>query len=177
MVLAKVVTPAQAYRSVSWQTVVLVGALIPLSTAIESSGAADRISSVLIDAVGSGSPTLLLAAIFVLTGVLGQVVSNTATVLVVTPIAIAAAQATGTSVKPVLMVVAIAGCAALLTPISTPGNMMIMSPGGYRFGDYWKLGLPIMVWWFVVAMVVVPARLDLDAESRKGTVKSRRVVT
>ena len=156
MVLAKVVTPAQAYRSVSWQTVVLVGALIPLSTAIESSGAADRISSVLIDAVGSGSPTLLLAAIFVLTGVLGQVVSNTATVLVVTPIAIAAAQATGTSVKPVLMVVAIAGCAALLTPISTPGNMMIMSPGGYRFGDYWKLGLPIMVWWFVVALVVVP---------------------
>jgi di/tricarboxylate transporter len=156
MVLAQVVTPAQAYRSVSWQTVVLVGALIPLSTAIESSGAADRISSVLIDAVGSGSPTLLLAAIFVLTGVLGQVVSNTATVLVVTPIAIAAAQATGTSVKPVLMVVAIAGCAALLTPISTPGNMMIMSPGGYRFGDYWKLGLPIMVWWFVVAMVVVP---------------------
>ena len=156
MVLAKVVTPAQAYRSVSWQTVVLVGALIPLSTAIESSGAADQISSVLIDAVGSSSPTLLLAAIFVLTGALGQVVSNTATVLVVTPIAIAAAQATGTSVKPVLMVVAIAGCAALLTPISTPGNMMIMSPGGYRFGDYWKLGLPIMVWWFVVALVVVP---------------------
>jgi di/tricarboxylate transporter len=144
MVLAKVVTPAQAYRSVSWQTVVLVGALIPLSTAIESSGAAD------------GSPTLLLAAIFLLTGALGQVVSNTATVLVVTPIAISAAQATGTSVKPALMVVAIAGCAALLTPISTPGNMMIMSPGGYRFGDYWKLGLPVMVWWFVVALVVVP---------------------
>jgi di/tricarboxylate transporter len=156
MVLAKVVTPAQAYRSVSWQTVVLVGALIPLSTAIESSGAADQISTVLIDAVGTGSPTLLLAAIFLLTGALGQVVSNTATVLVVTPIAISAAQATGTSVKPALMVVAIAGCAALLTPISTPGNMMIMSPGGYRFGDYWKLGLPVMVWWFVVALVVVP---------------------
>ncbi len=156
MVLAQVVTPAQAYRCVSWETVVLVGALIPLSTAIESSGAADRISSVLIDAVGGGSPILLLAAIFVLTGVLGQVVSNTATVLVVTPIAIAAAHATGTSVKPVLMVVAIAGCAALLTPISTPGNMMIMSPGGYRFGDYWKLGLPIMGWWFAVALLVVP---------------------
>jgi hypothetical protein len=74
----------------------------------------------------------------------------------VVPIAVAAADATGTSVKAVLMVVAVAGCAALLTPISTPGNMMIMSPGGYRFGDYWKLGLPIMAWWFVVAMVVVP---------------------
>ena len=156
MVLTKAVTVPQAYRSISWQTVVLVGALIPLSTAIESSGAADQISSWLIDAVGTGRPYLLLAAIFVLTGALGQVVSNTATVLVVTPIAIAAAQATGTSVKPILMVVAMAGCAALLTPIATPGNMMIMSPGGYRFGDYWRLGLPIMVWWFVVAMVVVP---------------------
>ena len=156
MVLARVVSVPQAYRAVSWQTVVLVGALIPLSTAIQTSGAADRVSSVLIDAVGGGHPLLLLAAIFVLTGALGQVVSNTATVLVVVPIAVAAAEATGTSAKPILMVVAIAGCAALLTPISTPGNMMIMSPGGYRFGDYWKLGLPIMVWWFLVALVVVP---------------------
>lgn len=156
LVLLRVVTVAQAYRSVSWQTVVLVGALIPLSTAIQTSGAADRVASVLIDAVGSGRPYLLLAALFLLTATLGQVVSNTATVLVVVPIALAAAEATGTSAKPVLMVVAIAGCAALLTPISTPGNMMIMSPGGYRFDDYWKLGLPIMAWWFVVSLTVVP---------------------
>lgn len=156
LVLLRVVTVAQAYRSVSWQTVVLVGALIPLSTAIQTSGAADRVASLLIDAVGSGRPYLLLAALFLLTATLGQVVSNTATVLVVVPIALAAAEATGTAAKPVLMVVAIAGCAALLTPISTPGNMMIMSPGGYRFDDYWKLGLPIMVWWFVVSLAVVP---------------------
>ena len=156
LVLLRVVGVAQAYRSVSWQPVVLVGALIPLSTAIQTSGAADRVASVLIDAVGSGRPYLLLAALFLLTAALGQVVSNTATVLVVVPIALAAAEATGTSAKPVLMVVAIAGCAALLTPISTPGNMMIMSPGGYRFDDYWKLGLPIMLWWFVVSLTVVP---------------------
>jgi di/tricarboxylate transporter len=156
MVLTKAVTVQQAYRAVSWQTVVLVGALIPLSTAIQTSGAADKVSSVLIDAVGSGRPVLMLAAIFLLTAALGQVVSNTATVLVVVPIAVAAAQATGTGVKPVLIVVAIGGCASLLTPIATPGNMMIMTPGGYRFGDYWKLGLPILVWWGVVALVVVP---------------------
>jgi di/tricarboxylate transporter len=156
LVLLRVVTVAQAYRSVSWQTVVLVGALIPLSTAIQTSGAADRIASLLIDAVGSGRPYLLLVGLFLLTATLGQVVSNTATVLVIVPIALAAAEATGTSAKPVLMVVAIAGCAALLTPIATPGNMMIMSPGGYRFGDYWKLGLPIMLWWFTVAITVVP---------------------
>ncbi|WP_416952206.1 SLC13 family permease [Nocardioides sp. T5] len=156
LVLLRVVSVTQAYRSVSWQTVVLVGALIPLSTAIRTSGAADRVASFLIDAVGPGRPILLLAALFVLTAVLGQVVSNTATVLVVVPIALAAAEATGAGAKPLLMAVAIAGCAALLTPISTPGNMMIMSPGGYRFGDYWRLGLPVMVWWFVVALVVVP---------------------
>lgn len=156
MVLAQVVTVPQAYRAVSWQTVVLVGALIPLSTAIQTSGAADRVASVLIDAVGTDRPYLLLAAIFVLTAALGQVVSNTATVLVVVPIAIAAAEATATSPKPILMVVAIAGCAALLTPIATPGNMMIMSPGGYRFSDYWKLGLPTMAWWCLVALVLVP---------------------
>ena len=65
-------------------------------------------------------------------------------------------QTANTSVKPVLMVVAMAGCAALLTPISTPGNMMIMSPGGYRFGDYWKLGLPMLVLFGIVAVLVVP---------------------
>jgi di/tricarboxylate transporter len=156
LVLLRVVSVAQAYRSVSWQTVVLIGALIPLSTAIQTSGAADRVASLIIDGVGPGRPVLLLAALFAMTAVLGQVVSNTATVLVVVPIALAAAEATGTSAKPLLMAVAIAGCAALLTPIATPGNMMIMSPGGYRFGDYWKLGLPVMVWWFVVALVVVP---------------------
>lgn len=156
MILTRAVPVAQAYRAVSWETVVLVGALIPLSTAIRTSGAADRIATLLIDAVGDTRPVLLLAAVFLLTAALGQVVSNTATVLVVVPIAIAAASATDTSAKPLLMVVAIAGCAALLTPIATPGNMMIMSPGGYHFGDYWKLGLPILAWWFVVALVVVP---------------------
>ncbi len=156
MVLARVVTVPQAYRAVSWETVVLVGALIPLSTAIRSSGAADRISDVLIDAVGTHRPYLLLVALFLLTAALGQVVSNTATVLVVVPIAVSAATSAGIPVKPALMVVAVAGSAALLTPIATPGNLMVMAPGGYRFGDYWKLGLPVMVWWFLVAMAIVP---------------------
>jgi di/tricarboxylate transporter len=119
LVLLRVVTVAQAYRSVSWQTVVLVGALIPLSTAIQTSGAADRVASVLIDAVGSGRPYLLLAALFLLTATLGQVVSNTATVLGVVPIALAAAEATGTSAKPVLMVVAISRAAR---PCSRPSR-------------------------------------------------------
>ncbi|TCC16653.1 SLC13 family permease [Kribbella speibonae] len=156
MVLTRVVGPQQAYRAVSWQIVVLIGSLIPLSGAIQASGGADRIADVIIDAVGPGRPYLLLLALFLLTAALGQMVSNTATVLIVAPIAVAAAEGTGTSVKPVLMLIAVAGAASLLTPISTPANMMIMSPAGYRFGDYWKLGLVVMAWWLLTALVIVP---------------------
>src|SRR6476661_5052468 len=84
--------------------------------------------------VGDGRPFVLMVAMFLLTAVLGQIVSNTATVLIVTPIAVSAAAATHTSVQPVLMLIAVAGSAALLTPIATPANLMVMTPGGYRFG-------------------------------------------
>ncbi|HEY3560146.1 MAG TPA: SLC13 family permease [Kribbella sp.] len=156
MVLTKVVGPRQAYRAISWQIVVLIGSLIPLSDAIRSSGAADRIADLIVDGVGTGRPYLLMLALFVLTAALGQMVSNTATVLIVAPIAAAAAQGTGTSVKPVLMLIAVAGAASLLTPISTPANMMIMSPAGYRFGDYWKLGIVVMGWWLLTTLLIVP---------------------
>jgi di/tricarboxylate transporter len=156
MVLTNVVGPRQAYRAISWQIVVLIGALIPLSAAIQSSGGADRIADLIVDAIGPGRPYLLLVALFVLTATLGQMVSNTATVLIVAPIAVAAAHGTGTSVRPVLMLIAVAGAASLLTPISTPANMMIMSPAGYRFGDYWKLGLVVMAWWLLMALTIIP---------------------
>ncbi len=156
MVALRVVTVPQAYRSVSWQTVVLIGGLIPLSTAIKDTGAADLIAGVLIDAVGSGRPYLLLAGLFLITAALGQVISNTATALIVVPVAVSAALETGVSPQPVLMLIAVAGAASFLTPIATPANMMVMGPGGYRFGDYWKLGLPIMALWLVVALAVIP---------------------
>lgn len=156
MVLLRVVRPAQAYRAVSWQTVVLVGGLIPLSTAISTSGAADLVAGYLVDLVAGGDARLLLAALFVLTLVLGQVVSNTATVLIVTPVAVAAAQESGVALAPVLMLVAVAGAASFLTPIATPANMIVMNPAGYRFGDYWRLGLATTAAWFVVAVGLIP---------------------
>jgi di/tricarboxylate transporter len=156
LVLGRAVTSAAAYRAVSWETVVLVGGLIPLSTAIQSSGAADEISDALLAVVGQGSPLLLVIGLFVLTSVLGLVISNTATALIVLPVALAAAEESGISVRPVLMVVAVAASAALLTPVQTPGNMMIMAPAGYRFGDYWRLGLPLLVVWLAITATVVP---------------------
>lgn len=156
MVAARVVTPHQAYRAVSWQTVVLVGGLIPLSTAIRTSGAADVVAGYIVQVVSGAGPRVLLAALFLLTLVLGQVVSNTATVLIITPIALAAGNAAGVSPAPVLMLVAVAGAASFLTPIATPANMIVMGAAGYRFGDYWKLGLAVSAAWFVVAIGLIP---------------------
>ncbi len=156
MVLLRVVGVQEAYRAVSWQTVVLIGGLIPLSIAIQDSGAADLIAERIVDIVGDRGPYALMLALFVLTGVLGQIVSNTATVLIVVPIALSAAAETGISAQPVLMLVAVAGAASLLTPIATPANMMVMGPGGYRFGDYWKFGLVTMIVWLGLAMVLIP---------------------
>ncbi len=156
MVAFRVVSPQQAYRAVSWQTIVLLGGLIPLSTAISSSGAADLIAGALLAAVGTSSPYLLIIALFLLTASLGQIISNTATVLIVVPIAVAAALETGISPAPVLMFVAVAGSSSFLTPIATPANMMVMGPAGYRFGDYWRFGLPLLATWLVIALVVIP---------------------
>jgi len=156
MVLFRVISSGQAYRAVSWQVVILIGGLIPLSTAIETSGAADRIAERLIAVVGSGHPLLVLVALFLLTAGLGQFISNTATVLIVIPIALAAAHESAVSPLPILMTVAVAGAASFLTPVATPANMMVQSPGGYRFGDYWRLGLPLLLTWLVIALLIVP---------------------
>ena len=156
MVLVRAVTVEQAYRSINWTTVILVGAMIPLSTAMSKSGAANLMAETLVHLVGDAGPYALLAGLFVLTAILGQLISNTATALIVIPIAVAAAHEIGVSPRPVLMSVAVASAAAFLTPVATPVNLMVMGPGGYSFGDYWKLGLPLLLLFFVVAEFLVP---------------------
>lgn len=156
MVLTGVVRLERAYRAIPWQTVILIAALIPLSEAISSSGAADAIAKPIVDAVGDANPVLILAILFLLTATLGQFISNVATVLIVVPIALSTAAETGLSVQPILMTVAVAGAAALLTPIATPANLIVMNPGGYRFGDYWRLGLAVMLTWLVLALLLIP---------------------
>jgi di/tricarboxylate transporter len=156
LVVLRISTMEHAYRAISWTTVILVAGMIPLSTAMQSSGAAQEIADGLVEVVGDAGPYALLVALFGLVAFLGQLISNTATALVVIPVALSAAVELDVSARPVLMVVNIAAAAALLTPIATPANMMVMEPGGYRFGDYWKLGLPLMVWFFAVAVVITP---------------------
>ena len=156
MVLTKVLNVDQAYRSVNWTTVILVGAMTPLSIAMEQTGAANLIAEGLVHSVGNAGPFALLGGLFLLTAILGQLISNTATALIIIPIAVAAATELGLSPRSVLMSVAIAAAASFLTPVATPVNLMVMGPGGYKFGDYWKLGLPLLLWFFLVATFGVP---------------------
>ena len=156
LILSGVLTVEQSYRSVDWTTVILVAAMMPLSAAMQQSGAAQLMAEGLVALVGDAGPYALLAGLFLLTAILGQLISNTATALIVIPIAVAAATGMGVSPLPVLMAVGVAAAAAFLTPIATPTNLMVMGPGGYAFGDYWKLGLPLMIWFFVVSVFLVP---------------------
>ena len=156
ILLFGILNPEEIYRSINWTTVILVGAMMPLSTAITQTGAAKLLAEALIYLVGDFGPRALLAGLFILTGALGQVISNTATALIIIPISVMAASSMGISPQPVLMCVAVAAAAAFLTPVATPTNLMVLEPGGYRFGDYWKLGLPMMVWFFIIAVGLVP---------------------
>ena len=156
MVLLRVLTVPEAHRAISWTTLILVGGMIPLSVAIESTGLADAMAGGLVDAVGASRPHLLLLGIAVVTVVLGQLISNMATALVIGPIAVAVAVDTGLSPLPMLMGVTVAAAASFLTPVATPANTMVLGPGGYRFGDYWRLGLPLTLLFVLVATFLVP---------------------
>ena len=156
MVLLRVLSVYQAHRSISWTTLILVGGMIPLSTAIQTTGAADLVANGIVGVVGDSSPYVLLLALSLVTVILGQLISNMATVLILAPIAIAIAAETDISAVPLLMAVAVTAAASFLTPVATPANTMVFGPGGYRFGDYWKLGLPLVVLFVAVATLLVP---------------------
>lgn len=156
VLLSGLLSVEQLYRSINWTTVILVGAMMPLSTAIQQTGAATLLADGLIALVGDSGPRMMVAGLFVLTAILGQLVSNTATALIIIPIAVVAAGQMGVAPEPVLMAVCVAAAAAFLTPVATPTNLMVMEPAGYRFGDYWKFGAPMMLWFFVVAVLYVP---------------------
>lgn len=156
VILSGILKVEEAYRAINWTTIILVGAMMPLSTAMFQTGAAQMLADNLILILGDAGPTALLIGLFIISAILGQVISNTATALIVIPIAILAAQGLGVNVTPVLMSVNVACAAAFLTPIATPVNLMVMGPAGYKFTDYWKLGGLMMALFFVVSVFWVP---------------------
>jgi di/tricarboxylate transporter len=133
------------YRVISWRTLVVIAGMLPLSTALTKTGATELMAHALVDTLGSLGPILMLATVFVVTALLCMVISNIATAVLIAPVAIEAAQSLGVSPQAFAMTVAIACSAAFVTPVSSPTNMLIMEPGGYRFADYAKVGLPMLM--------------------------------
>jgi di/tricarboxylate transporter len=142
------------YRIVSWKTVVLIAGMLPLATALSKTGATDLMAKELVAALGSLGPIAMLVVVFVVTALIGLFVSNSATAVLIGPIAIDAAQTLHVSPYAFAMTVSIACCAAYVTPVSSPVNMLVMEPGGYSFGDYVKVGLPLLLLTLLVTVAL-----------------------
>ena len=156
MVLGRAVTAEGAYRAINWSTVVLIAAMLPMSTAMEVTGGAEFLANALVQTLGSVGPLAVLAGVFILTSLLSQVMSNTATVVLLAPIVLQTAQQLQSSPYPLMMATAVAAAAAFLTPIASPTNMLVFAPGGYKFGDFSRLGLPLLALVFVISIVLIP---------------------
>ncbi|WP_417812108.1 SLC13 family permease [Thalassospira alkalitolerans] len=152
----KVVSPRNIYDAVDWPVIVLLAALIPVANAMESTGTADLIARFLLNWVAQGNAVIALALILIVTMTLSDFMNNAATAAVMCPIAIGSAAHLGVNPDAFLMAVAIGASCAFLTPIGHQNNTLILGPGGFRFGDYWKLGLPIEI---IVVAVGVPMLL------------------
>jgi di/tricarboxylate transporter len=149
------------YRVISWKTVVLIAGMLPLATALTKTGATVLMANGLVAALGSLGPLVMLAAVFLVTALVGLFLSNSATAVLIAPIAIEAAQALHVSPHAFAMTVAIACCAAYVTPVSSPVNMLVMEPGGYSFGDYLKVGLPLLLLSMLVTIALVTVMYPL----------------
>ena len=153
LVFMQVVPVREVYEHIDWPVIVLIGSMIPVATALETSGTTSLIASSLIGATESFSPALLLSVVLIITMVLSDVMNNAATAVVMTPLGLACAQNLNVNPDPFLMAVAIGASCAFLTPIGHQNNLLIMGPGGYKFGDYWRMGLLLEI---IIVLVAVP---------------------
>lgn len=152
----RTVPPRAVYEAVDWPVIVLLGALIPVAGAMETTGTANLLARFLLENIAGGNAVFALALILVVTMTLSDMMNNAATAAVMCPIAIGTASQLGVSADPFLMAVAIAASCAFLTPIGHQNNTLILGPGGFRFGDYWRLGLPLEI---LVLAVCIPMLL------------------
>lgn len=152
----RTMAPRAVYEAIDWPVIVLLAALIPVAGAMETTGTADLVARFLIESVAHGHAVLVLVLILVVTMTLSDLINNAATAAVMCPIAIGTANALGMNADSFLMAVAIGASCAFLTPIGHQNNTLILGPGGFRFGDYWPLGLPMEI---LVVAVSIPMLL------------------
>jgi di/tricarboxylate transporter len=150
-----------AYRAIHWPTLLVIIGMLPFAQALEKTGGVDLAASGLLALVGGAGPSVILAAIFLVTALIGLFVSNTATAVLMAPVSIAIAQQLGASPYPFAMTVALAASAAFMTPVSSPVNTLIVEPGRYRFTDFVKVGTPFTLVVMLVVSVMVPLVLPV----------------
>ncbi len=143
----------EAYRSISWPVIVLLGALIPVGQALQTTGATVLIAEFIIAAAGTLPVALMITLVIIISMVLSDLIHNSPTAILMAPIAVAIAARMGLPADPFLMAVAVGAASPYLTPIGHQSNTLVMGPGGYRFGDYWRLGLPLDI---IILAVAVP---------------------
>ncbi len=153
MVLIGLISLREVYDSIEWPIIILLGAMFPLSKALETSGGASTIGEAIYALSGSLAPWMLLMVMIVLTMLLSNIINNAAAALLMAPVALSVAGSMGVSPDPLLMTVAVGASCAFMTPIGHQSNTLVMGPGGYHFGDYWKMGLPLTI---LVALTAVP---------------------
>ena len=150
-----------AYRSIDWKTIVLIVGMLPFSTALERTGGVDLAAEGLMSATGGAGTYLILGALFAITSMLGMFISNTATAVLMAPVALAIAKDMNASPYPFAMIVALAASTAFMTPVSSPVNTLVVGPGNYSFGDFVKIGVPFSILVLIFSMFTVPWLLPL----------------
>lgn len=143
------------YESIEWPTIILLGSLLPLGSALQNSGASDTIASLLVHVSTYVSPVVMLIIIMLITIFFTNLISSTATAVLMGPISISLALAMGVNTDPFLVATAIAATTAFMTPIAHQSNMLVMGPGGYKFKDYWRLGLPLSIISILVSVPII----------------------
>ena len=156
MVLTGCLTMSEAYRSIEWEAIFIIAGMIPLGIALESVGAASLVANAMISTIGQYGPLVVTAGIFILASLASQFMPNAAVAVLLVPIAYNSAETLGISPYPLLMSVAVSASAAFLSPVGHPANLLIMGPGGYKFSDYYKVGLPLTIIVMIVFLIVVP---------------------
>ena len=161
--LSGIVPPKRLYETIEWPVVVLLGSMIPIGVALEKSGGTEFLAESLVGVTSGQPPIVVLGVLMVLTMTLSDVMNNTATAVIAAPIAVDVARKLEANPDPFLMAVAVAASCAFLTPIGHKNNTLIMGPGGYRFGDYWRMGLPLEVLVIAVAIPTIAVVWPLSA--------------
>ncbi len=155
MVGLNIVPLRQLYDAVEWPVIVLLGSMIPIGAALEASGGTQLIAAGIVELAAGYSPVVVLVLLMIVTMTLSDVMNNVATAVIAAPVALSISDRLGTSPDPFLMAVAVAASCAFLTPIGHKNNTLILGPGGYRFGDYWRMGLPLEILIVAVATPMI----------------------